>query len=154
MQAKLSLVVLTISLLAFVGGCNRPDNVERENSTLKPLVVAYGGYVASHRGVPPANEAEFRQHLQASWEQIKHFNQAKSVDDLFISNRDKEPYVVLYGDVTGPKGPGGMPVIAYEKKGIGGKRFVASSLGAVEEVDEARFQELVPQQPAVDTSGS
>ena len=63
---------------------------------------------------------------------------------LWISSRDKQPYVILYGPVSGPPGPAGQPVIAYESKGVGGKRFVASSLGAVDEVTEARFKELVP----------
>ena len=55
--------------------------------------------------------------------------------------------MVLYGAPDGPPGPGGAPVIAYEQEGVGGKRFVASSLAAIEEVDEARFRELVPNAP-------
>ena len=38
----------------------------------------------------------------------------------------------------------GQPVIAYEQEGVGGKRFIASSLGAVDEVDEATLAQLVP----------
>ena len=34
--------------------------------------------------------------------------------------------------------------MAYEKVGVAGKRFVASSLGAVEEVDEQRLRQWVP----------
>ncbi len=155
MQAKNPLIALSVLFLSVASGCfSRPDNVERENSTIKPLAVAYGSYISSHRGVPPANEEGFRQHLQNTWENLKNFHQLTSVDDLLISNRDKQPYVILYGDVTGPKGPAGMPVVAYEKTGVNGKRFVASSLGAIEEVDEKRFQELVPQQPAGDPAGS
>jgi hypothetical protein len=37
-----------------------------------------------------------------------------------------------------------MPIIAYEQTGVNGKRFVASSIGGIEEVDATRFQELVP----------
>ncbi len=149
-------LALFVALFTMVSlGCSgRGDNIERENSTLKPLVIAYGQYIASHRGTPPANEEEFRAHLNASWDQIKEFQQVKSVDELFISNRDKQPYVVLYGVVTGPPGPGGQPVIAYEKVGVGGKRFIASSLGAVDEVDEAKFKELVPNHGATDATGS
>ena len=40
-----------------------------------------------------------------------------------------------------------MPIIAYEQTGVGDKRLVASSLGGVEEVDEARFRKLVPSAP-------
>jgi hypothetical protein len=34
--------------------------------------------------------------------------------------------------------------VAYEQEGVDGKRYVATVVGAVEEVDEARFRELVP----------
>jgi hypothetical protein len=71
----------------------------------------------------------------------------KDVQALFVSSRDKEPYVILYGPLTGPPGPGGQPVFAYEKTGVGGTRMVATSLGAVEEVDETRLKQLVPSAP-------
>jgi len=38
-------------------------------------------------------------------------------------------------------------VVAYEQEGVNGKRFVASKMGAVEEVDEARFRKMVPSAP-------
>jgi hypothetical protein len=40
-----------------------------------------------------------------------------------------------------------MPVIAYERTGDGGDRFVAFASGGVEEVDEDRFRQLVPDAP-------
>lgn len=152
---KFCIPLVLITAVLFLVGCSaRPDNIERENSTLKPLVIAYGQFIASHRGTPPANEAEFREHLNATWDSIKEFHQVKSVDELFISNRDKKPYVVLYGIVNGPPGPGGQPVIAYEQVGVSGKRFIASSLGAIEEVDEAKFKQMVPSATPVDPTGS
>ena len=39
---------------------------------------------------------------------------------------------------------GGQPVVAYETTGVGGKRLVANTLGAIDEVDEATFRTLVP----------
>jgi hypothetical protein len=41
-------------------------------------------------------------------------------------------------------GSGSPPVIAYEQTGSMGKRYIATGLGGVEEVDEARFLQLVP----------
>ena len=35
-------------------------------------------------------------------------------------------------------------VVAYEQEGQGGTRFIVTDLGRVQEVDEARFAELVP----------
>lgn len=42
---------------------------------------------------------------------------------------------------------GAAEVIAWEQTGADGRRMIGNSLGAVEEVDEATFQQRVPQQP-------
>ena len=100
--------------------------------------------MAQHRGQPPANEAEFRTFVEKEGPSLLEQFALKDVSSLFVSSRDNQPYVILYGPLSGPPGPAGQPVFAYEKTGVGGKRMVASGLGAVEEVDEARFKELVP----------
>ncbi len=65
-----------------------------------------------------------------------------NVDQLFLSERDQQPYVVLYG-----KRPANAnDLVAYEQTGVGGKRLVGYSIGLIAEVDEAQFQELVSQQ--------
>ncbi len=130
--------------LALCGCGGAAQQQAEEESTLKSLAVLYGQFTGQHRGQPPANEAEFKAFVEsqnAEWFQLRGISDRAQV---WISNRDKQPYVVLYGPVTGPPGPAGKPVIAYESKGVGGKRMVASELGAVDEVDESRFKELVP----------
>ncbi len=125
-------------------GCERAASKATESSNLKPLAVFYGQYVGTHKGQAPPSEAEFKGYLKSlRQEQLKSFDIA-DVDSIFMSSRDKKPYVVKYGAVSGPPGPGGMPVIAYEQDGIDGKRYIATSVGAIEEVDSTRFRELVP----------
>lgn len=139
-------LVLMLLVIASVGcGGTQSASQETESSNLKPLAVFYGRYVAQHRGQPPANEAEFKKFLSSlPPEELQQFA-VDSVESLLVSSRDGQPYVVVYGKPTGPPlGPGGMPIIAYEQTGVNGKRFVASSIGGIEEVDAARFQELVP----------
>lgn len=120
-------------------GCgSSTKKVDQETSNLKPLMVQYGKYLGQHRGQPPANDAEFKAFVKSPAQGVN------DPDALFVSSRDKQPYVILYGRVNGPPGPAGQPVIAYEQEGIGGRRYVASTLGAIEEVDEKRFRELVP----------
>ena len=128
-------------------GCTNTEAVQEQASTIKPLAVLYGKYVGEHRGQPPASEAEFKAYVEASGKPILEANKISDVNSLFTSSRDHQPYVILYGPLKGPPGPAGQPVFAYEKVGVNGKRYVASSLGAVEEVDEARFKELVPGAP-------
>ena len=128
-------------------GCTNTEAVQEQASTIKPLAVLYGKYIGEHRGQPPASEAEFKAYVQANGKPILDANKISDADSLFTSSRDHQPYVILYGPLKGPPGPAGQPVFAYEKVGVNGKRYVASSLGAVEEVDDAKFKELVPAAP-------
>lgn len=115
-----------------------------QESPLKPLGLLYGQFMGQNQGRPPASEEEFKVFIrERGMGMLKQFN-VPDVDSLFISPRDKQPYVVVYGEPKGPPALAGQPVIAYERVGVGGKRWVANSLGTVEEVDEARFRELVP----------
>lgn len=126
-------------------GCgSNARKVSQETSNLKPLMVFYGQFAAQHRGQPPANEEEFKTYVKSQAPSALESLGVKDPESLFVSSRDNKPYIIIYGPASGPPGPGGQPVIAYEQQGVGGNRYVASTLGAVEEVDEAKFRELVP----------
>jgi len=124
-----ALCVVGLACTTATGCGSQKKSLARQQSGLKKLAIVYGRFLSQHRGKPPANLTSF------------------GIDDsnrVFISNRDNKPYVIIYGQPKGPPGPGGSPVIAYEQQGEAGMRWVASALGAVEEVDEARFRQLVP----------
>jgi hypothetical protein len=138
----LLLAALCLGLCA--AGCTgkQSESKERETSGLKQLSVMYGRFLSRHRGQPPANEKEFKEFVKSVT--AGQPSGPVDVDRLFISNRDNQPYVIIYGPVTGPATPSGGPVFAYEKTGLEGKRFVAATTTAVIEVDEAQFKQLVP----------
>jgi hypothetical protein len=136
--------VVVVFGLHLVGCGGSVEQQQEEESTLRALAITYGRYVAQHRGQPPQNEVEFKKYVEAQRPEDLNSLGVSEPAKIWVSSRDKQPYVVLYGTVTGPPGPAGQPVIAYEAKGVGGQRLVASQLGAVEEVTDARFQELVP----------
>lgn len=139
--AGLCLAAAVLGLLTVGCGGARRRAQQREESNLKPLAILYGRFIGQHRGRPPASEEEFKKFIGSfGKEQLATFN-VTDVDSLFVSPRDQKPYVVLYG-----KSPpaGSARVIAHEQEGQGGTRFVATDLGKVEEVDEARFREMVP----------
>jgi len=142
---KNRILFLASCAAAMVAGCGpNTAKISQESSNLKPLGVLYGQFTGQHRGQAPANEAEFKTFVKATDPSfLKSFN-VTDAESLFISTRDNKPFIVLYGAPSGPAGPGGQPVIAYEAEGHGGKRYVVSFMGAVEEVDAKRFQELVP----------
>jgi hypothetical protein len=136
--------VIGLACMAASGCGSQKKSLAREQSGLKKLTVVYGRYLSQHRGRPPGDEAEFKKYVQSLRPaDLKSFG----IDDpsrIFISDRDDKPYIIIYGEPKGPPGPGGAAVFAYEQEGKAGKRWVASSIGAIEEVDEARFRELVP----------
>src|SRR3954453_13123899 len=92
---------------------------QRESSHLRALVTIYN-FAASKLGHRPANEAEFKSFITASAGPILESLHVKNADELFISERDGQPFVVIYGPA--PAGAA-RDVIAYERMGVGGKRL-------------------------------
>ena len=139
---------VALLLLGAVSGCSGRgrSNQAEETSSLKPIAKFYGNYVNKHRGQPPKDEAEFKAFLReaANAEQLKADFKITEIDKMFISSRDNKPYIIYYGLIPKSSGPAGAPVVAYEQEGVGGKRFVASAVGSVQEVDETGFRKMVP----------
>ncbi len=127
--------IVLIFVLGLAGsGCGSrtsPSTPPTELS-LRKLATYYGMYVSAHKGQSPASEAVLKKFIA---EKAADINQ----DDLFLSHRDREPYVVRYQVKLG----GGNPVIAHEKTGHGGKKFVAFSTTEVRELDAAEFDAAV-----------
>jgi hypothetical protein len=131
--------LLAVVLLATTVGCgeSKKQAVTKETSHLRMLTNLYARSMREV-GRPPANEQEFKDAIAkmgVSLEALK----VGSIDELFVSERDGQPFVVLYG----PQKPG-SDVVAYEQTGVDGIRWVGFTLGNVEECDAARFAELVP----------
>ncbi len=145
---------LALGCVVLLGCSTHNEGQSQEESNLKPLAIFYGQYTGEHQGQGPASEAEFKKYVESlNSEALSSFG-ITDPSSIFISSRDKKPYVIIYGAGGGiPDGTGGDaglaggPVIAYEQEGVGGKRFIATSLGMIEEVDEARFKQLVPNSP-------
>jgi hypothetical protein len=140
--------VTALLLFGVVAGCGdkgRPNQAE-EDSPLKPIARFYGEYILQHERKPPPSEAEFKAYLKDPkiTERLKEEFKIADVDKMLISPRDNKPFVIFYGVLSKNSGPGGAPVVGYEQVGAAGKRFVASTLGAVVEVDDAEFRKLVP----------
>ena len=150
MQANFRLQgAFALFLLTFLAGCSgsqgRPNQAE-EASSLKPIAMYYGEYVRQHRGQPPASEAEFKAFLKDPKvaDRLKEEFEITDIDKMLVSPRDNKPYFIYYGTMSKNSGPGGAPVVGYEQVGAEGKRFVASGLPAVVEVDEAEFRKMIP----------
>ena len=66
-----------------------------------------------------------------------------ALDAAFVSERDQEPLVVLYGLTITQITATSAPLLVHEKTGKNGKRLVAFANGKAELADEARLQELL-----------
>jgi hypothetical protein len=142
MVAKDAAWVGTALVLAglILGGCSaKPDAGSSTPDEFRKLVTLYSRMVMG--AAPPANEAEFKKAIGTSLKSVADVLQVSDVDALFVSSRDGKPFVVVYGSRPAKMNP---DVVAYEQDGVDGKRLVGFSLGTIEEVDEARFKELVP----------
>lgn len=116
------------------------EEIRRRSSNLQSLAGMYRMYTSEHGGRPPANEADFKNFIMEQG--LEHFEEfgITSVDDLFISPRDGQPYVVAYGGR-----PESIPdIVAYEQVGTESGRWAASSMAIVVEIDEANFTGMVP----------
>src|SRR5687768_10268696 len=101
-------------LIALAGCTGGRSEAPTEELRLRDLAKCYGFFQGQNRGRTPADEKQFK-------EFIRKTAPSEKVDELFVSPRDNEAYVVRYNIKVGPPGPGGAPVVAYEKTGVGGK---------------------------------
>jgi hypothetical protein len=128
-------------LLVLVCGCQGTKAAPEEEVHLRKLATVYGRYISKHKGAVPPSEAALKKFIQTS--NLQEELSLGNLDQLFISPRDNQPYVVRYGAKSKAAIGDSQRVIAYEQEGRGGKRFVAFITTAVEEVNEERFEELV-----------
>jgi hypothetical protein len=137
---------LALAVVASAAGCTKGPNqpAPLEGSNLSRLAMLCTMYVQQHNNTAPPNEQELIKFAKSlSPEGMKKIGvDVTQVEQYLTSPRDKKPYRIIFRiQAVDPANP---PVIAYEQVGVGGKREVGFMFGRVEEVDEARFRQLVP----------
>jgi hypothetical protein len=133
-----------VLLLAGMAGCGGPDPLKSPAAArLKGLATMYLDFAAA-QGTGPPNEEAFRKHLKKVERFVLEMNgvDPKAIDDSFISPRDKQPFVIIYGVGIGQISGTSAPVVAYEKTGVNGRRLVAFANTKLDHVDDARLEEL------------
>ncbi len=132
MRVRLSALLALFAFSLLLTGCPGGNQATPEEKQMHALAVYFGKYISRNKGQAPANEKQFKDYIVSQ-------DDKADLDKLFTSPRDQEAVVVRYGlKSTGPS-----TVMAHEKTGVGGKRYVALATGQVREVDEAEFKELV-----------
>jgi len=138
-----SLLLLTVLI-----GCTSQEakrTQDAENSHLRWLLRLYALASNEAQGRPPKSEEAFKQYIAGMDAGVRDRLLAgagvSSTDELFISERDGQPYVIIYGKPARKMDSG---VVAYEQQGVNGLRYVGRRVGAGEEVDEQQFNTMVP----------
>jgi hypothetical protein len=136
-------VAVAAALLLCLGasGCRpRVDASEPEAKVrLTKLLRLYQKYVEANKKGPPDEKAlrDFGQKL--SEQERDEYLIGDDLDSIFTSPRDNQKYVIRYDLKLNPGGP--TKAVAWEATAQNGKRYVALSMGYVEEYDEETFQE-------------
>jgi hypothetical protein len=147
MNATSSILLLVVAELILLSGCNKSQQesgpTRTAESSLKQISILFGQYTQRHRGETVKTEAEFRKFIAENGERSLKMAAVSSVDELLTSPRDNEPFQIRYGMKMGPPGKSGGPIVAYEKTGLRGSRFVVDSLGSVKEVSQSELDELL-----------
>ena len=141
---RLRLALLVGPLLLLLVGCGGSDALKSPAAArLKGLATMYLDYAAA-KGSGPPNEEAFRKHLRTVERMVLEMNgvDPKAIEETFVSPRDNQPFVIIYG--VGISGISGTkaPLIAYEKTGVNGKRLVAFANTKLDHVDDSQLKEL------------
>jgi len=144
MKPWLHMIICVTFTLALMPGCESRDaSSATESSNLKPLAVMYGRFISTNSGRGPKDEQELKQFIRGRPQEELSNLGVTDVESLFVSSRDKKPYKLKFDPK--PAAPGQFSnIFAWEQDGIEGKRYIAGTLGEIQEVDEAKFRELVP----------
>lgn len=121
-------------LLAITLGCSQPAVVEAKiDPTQQQLILIGTAYqqftFANDR--PPAKPEDLKQAV----------TDLGGNDTVWVSPRDGQPFVIVWNvDLRQPPTwAKSTPVLAYEKVGLNGKRFVRTVVGSVEELSPPEF---------------
>lgn len=132
-----------VTIVALTGCSSKPPTGTSDpvaKLQLERILEFYRAYL-DEKKKPPSDEKTLRDFIAALPADRKQgFGMTDDLDKLFTSPRDNKKYVVRYKLKFSPSGD--TEALAWEETGLAGSRFVALSMGYVEEYDEERFKEI------------
>jgi hypothetical protein len=136
--------LLPVVTLLFIAGCGEDPLKSAAAKRLKGLSTMYLDYAAVRGGGPP-NEEAFKKHLNTVEKFVVQGNgiDPGAINEAFVSPRDNQPWVILYGVGIGRISGDSAPLVAYEKTGVKGKHLVAFANTKLDHVDENGLKELL-----------
>jgi len=146
LRFSFGLLVLLGTLVALAGckGADADSMIANANDTnVKRLATLYTFFHIQNRNKGPKNEEQLREFIESQdASRLKRAGiDATKLDELFVSERDGEPFVIRYGVNTYIRGP--ALAVVFEATGIDGMRQVGFCNGLMQEVDEDEYDRLM-----------
>ncbi len=134
-------------ILLVAAGCGKGNIgdkmvAEGNDANVKRLANLYYFHQLKNNFEGPADEAAFKSFINSlDDERLKMAGVEKAeVDNLFVSERDSQPFKIRYGLLSKVRGPS-LPVV-FEETGVSGMRQVGFTNSAMQEVDQAEYDRL------------
>ena len=135
--------ILVGLLSGCTGGVNPENALAQANETnLQRLANLYVAFQTQNNWVGPADEAKFKEFLRTfSPNKLTRIGiDPANTDQLFVSERDGQPFKIRYavvGSMMGSQEP-----VVFEAEGVDGKRLVGFTDMSQREVDDAEYETL------------
>ncbi|MEL7498371.1 MAG: hypothetical protein AAFN77_12235 [Planctomycetota bacterium] len=144
--AELCALLMLACAILFAGcSSSNPEDMiaAANNSNVKRLATLYTFFHQRNKNRGPKDEAEFKDFIakQDQARLAKANVNFESLEELFVSERDGEPFVIRYKVNTRVRGPS-LPVI-FEKLGVDGQYQVGFTNGSMQEVDKVEYDQLM-----------
>ena len=142
--SRLQALVVLFAVCA-LAGCGPDPLASVTAQRLKALSGMYLTYAVAKNGGGPASEDAMKKYLKNVEAIALQANgiDPKAIDSIFVSERDQQPFVVLYGKSIMQVSGESKELLAYEKTGKSGKVLVAYTNTKVDHVSEAQLKELL-----------
>jgi len=129
------LVLIVVGSVSGIG-CNKQASMQDVYDTnLKKLHVCYTMFMEDHGYQGPKDESELKEYLKTNPTAVTLIKRIdltpENVDEIFIGQRDDEPFEVRYG----LRGTADHAIV-FERTGVDGKRLVAFANPVELEEDE------------------
>ena len=147
------LVVVVLSSTACGPADPAAEMVSNSNKmNLQRLANLYTLYQQQNKFDGPVDEAGFKEFIkQTDARRLEVMGiDPSAIDQLFVSERDGEPFKIKYGIRSGPHGCQ-EPAI-FESTGSGGKRMVGFLNMVQREVESSEYDQLFTSEPADDAA--
>lgn len=145
---RLGGLFVLVGVMTSLIGCGDGDTpnaaISKANKTnSQRLANLYLMHQMKNKFQGPKDEAAFKAFIQQAGDEVLEPMgvDPNSVDELFVSERDGQPFVIRYGVTGGPRGS--TEAVIFEQTGEGGKRMVGFLNMVQREVDASEYDQLL-----------